>query len=119
MDDGTVDMVIDWEGANHPDLHITDRSNIPVDIKFNTCLRQFGITVQNYDDYQLVIDEGSNGLGLSRFRKALFYDPAVAHPSIADAVMNYNRVVGNSEADCEPYPMDLLALHALYQSELP
>lgn len=42
----------------------------------------------------------------------------VSHSNIRLSVMNYDsRVVGpRGEPDCFPHPMDVLAIHALYQT---
>ena len=41
---------------------------------------------------------------------------AAAHPGSADSVMSYDHVTGVSEPDCSPYPLDILAIRALYQA---
>ena len=45
-----------------------------------------------------------------------------SHPTIPDAVMNYDTSVsqaivpeGFNEPDCSPHPLDILAINALYQ----
>ena len=43
-------------------------------------------------------------------------DDSVAHPGITDSVMSYDRLTGVSEPDCAPYPLDILAIRALYQA---
>ena len=52
-----------------------------------------------------------------------------AHPGITDSVMNYDEVAREiypenspeyhrayNEPDCSPYPLDILAIRALYQA---
>ena len=39
-----------------------------------------------------------------------------SHPSTIDSVMNYDRMTGVNEPDCSPYPLDVMAIDALYQS---
>ncbi len=41
-----------------------------------------------------------------------------AHPSVPDAVMNYDSRVPSvyEEHDCSPHPFDILAIHGLYQT---
>lgn len=39
-----------------------------------------------------------------------------AHSGSTDSVMNYDSVTGVSEPDCSPYPLDILAIRALYQA---
>ena len=41
---------------------------------------------------------------------------AAAHPGSADSVMSYDRLTGVSEPDCAPYPLDIMAIRALYQA---
>ncbi len=45
----------------------------------------------------------------------------VAHPTIPDAVVNYNSEVSQvtTEPDCSPHPFDVMAIHALYQTVTP
>ena len=43
-------------------------------------------------------------------------DDSVAHPGITDSVMNYRRDDIGYEPDCAPYPLDILAIRALYQA---
>ena len=55
-----------------------------------------------------------SGTGISRS----IYE--ASHPSIVGAVMNYDGLVDEikslGEPDCAPHPLDVLAIHALYQS---
>ena len=62
-------------------------------------------------------------IGLARDQN---YQPwEVAHPSIPDAVLNYDHNVyryhpearsGFSEPDCSPHPFDVMAIYSLYQT---
>ena len=77
---------------------------------------------KRYLNYELMVHEAGHALGLSEntlvgtFRR---HDP-VAHPlRTTDTVMNYNgevRLGGVNEPDCSPHPLDILAIHALYQA---
>ena len=42
----------------------------------------------------------------------------VAHSSTPNSVMNHNDEVrlAENEPDCAPYPLDILAIYALYQT---
>ena len=46
-----------------------------------------------------------------------------AHPVVREAVMNYDQHVydvdGVNERDCSPYPLDIMAVWALYQQITP
>ena len=44
-----------------------------------------------------------------------------SHPKTPDSVMNYDGRAGVSggEPDCSPYPLDVMAIYSLYQTELP
>ena len=91
---------------------------------FNTCLRRrIGHFV-----YSLMLHEAGHALGFSGYSLPDLptggYE--MAHAIAADTVMNYdyeapqnhdpmgNRV--RAEPDCAPHPLDLLAIHALYQT---
>ncbi len=45
-------------------------------------------------------------------------DYIVSHPNVAPSVLNYgSQAIGaRGEPDCFPHPMDVLAIHALYQT---
>ena len=40
-----------------------------------------------------------------------------SHPSTPDSVMNYDWRAGVNEPDCSPYPLDVMAIYALYQTD--
>ena len=73
-----------------------------------------------------MVHEAGHALGLSNFSYGdlvdfFHIDYSVAHPTIPDAVMNYDseipQIVG--EHDCSPHPFDIMALEALYQTVRP
>lgn len=53
---------------------------------------------------------GLSGFGFTNLQKA-------AHPQVTDPVLDCDGAIrgGFSEPDCDPYPMDLMALHGLCQ----
>ena len=70
--------------------------------------------------------EVGHALGLSNAAAPLDYwtslsdrqGYAISHPTISDSVLNYDKYVrgGIEEADCSPYPFDVMAIYALYQN---
>lgn len=75
------------------------------DVRFNTCLTSDD---RPYSAYSTVVHEAGHVLGISG-----------GHPSVYDAVMNYDWLVGGplfEEPDCSPYPLDIMAIYALYQT---
>ena len=59
------------------------------------------------------------GLSNSSYHRSL--SDAVAHALIPDSVMNYDHDIDQitNEPDCSPYPFDVIALEALYQTVRP
>ena len=49
----------------------------------------------------------------------LLQDYVMPHPTIPDAVMNYDRETKANEPDCSPHPFDIMALYGLYQVDYP
>ena len=107
------------------------------DIRFNTCLPKrvnhrstAGIETDlpDYSNYSLTLHEAGHAMGLSgySFANLLTGGYEMAHAIAADTVMNYDHEapqnhnpMGNrvrAEPDCAPHPLDLLAIHALYQT---
>ena len=102
-------------------------------VSFNTCLDNNGMPNPNdnggkFYAYATAMHEAGHALGLSNFDYTNFLTTLggqsyeVAHPTIPDAVMNYDsetegpaRTPGKHEPDCSPHPFDLLAIYALYQ----
>ena len=130
LPNGSVDVVVNrrvyelWvsEGVNIPggDAIASDD-----DIRFNSCSpgmpsiendAEFGI-------YSTMVHEAGHALGLSDFSILDVFDlDPVSHPNITDTVMNYDIAAGigeDGEPDCSPHPMDIMAIHALYQSVNP
>ena len=107
--------------------------DIPSSVKFNYCRSGNSIPDQNkYYAYTTALHEAGHALGASgysdwdllrfigkngreRGEREIYKR---AHPSIPDAVMNYNeRITGvSNEPDCSPHPFDILAIWALYQT---
>ena len=101
---GSVDVLIDE----------TPRTlNIPSDTGFNSC-------DGDYRAYRLVLHEAGHAFGISGFSLARLEDErsiyVMAHPTIADSVMNYDEQTHVEEPDCSPHPFDILAIQALYQT---
>ena len=99
----------------------------PTETRFNTCIRRGGVhyadnlKANDYFAYATALHEAGHALGLSNIAPDLVSTQSyrAAHPTIADAVMNHDGEVGEttfSEPDCSPYPFDLMAIYALYQS---
>ena len=40
-----------------------------------------------------------------------------SHPSTPDSLINYDWRAGVNEPDCSPYPLDVMAFYALYQTD--
>lgn len=98
----------------------------PADPRFNHC-GIAALTSQSdfYGVYFTALHEAGHALGMSgafvpeNVVAPVFDRPAYlrGHPSIRNAVMNYDDQVGSeNEEDCSPYPFDLLAIRALYQT---
>ena len=91
------------------------------DIRFNSCSPGMP-GVENdagFGIYSTMVHEGGHALGLSEFSIFDVFDlDPVSHPNITGSVMNYDNEVGagDIEPDCSPHPMDIMAIHALYQS---
>lgn len=110
---GSVDMLIKGEGKDHAD----ERVLIPTssDLKANDC----------DSEYRLILHEAGHFLGLSGYSPFDSFTPGYAsyiasHPGVPDSVLNYdNRVpfFKVSEYDCVPYPLDIMAIFALYQDK--
>ena len=133
-DSDSVDILIN---KNHEDvvdenLEIPGSDNEPStgDVKFNTCTPQ-SIDKKPFAAYRLMLHESGHALGVSGFSlAALLMGPRaiyeMAHPTIFDSVMNYNKELRNNvniygqvimdEPDCSPHPFDIMAIYALYQT---
>ena len=102
-----------------------DRRPSDDDIRLNRCFdRVRGVYVQDdsgFKPYRTAVHEMGHALGLSNIDlfplDNLQTQPySAAHPSIPDSVMNYDSRVNSPEPDCAPYPFDVMAVTALYQT---
>ena len=106
-------------------------------VQFNACLPDLldSDPDAGYKAFRLAVHESGHALGLSNFEfgiggllNDLLFQKKLAiaaHPTIPDAVMNYDAEVPDNwamwapsplnEPDCSPHPFDLLAIYALYQ----
>ena len=89
-------------------------------------------SAQDFRAYEAMVHEAGHAFGLSDFdelRPRRVLNNAVAHPDITDSVMSYDHVArelypegspewnrADSEPDCAPYPLDIMAIRALYQA---
>ncbi len=115
----------------------------PASTQFNTCLSNVNPAVaapdHDYEAYRIAVHEAGHALGLSNFSYAglvteplwTFFEEVqpyeAAHPTIPDAVMNYDKGVPEhwatwaplplNEPDCSPHPFDVMAIYALYQAD--
>ena len=115
----------------------------PASTQFNTCLSNVNPAVaapdHDYEAYRIAVHEAGHALGLSNFSYAglvteplwTFFEEVqpyeAAHPTIPDAVMNYDDDVPDdwatwapsplNEPDCSPHPFDVMAIYALYQAD--
>ena len=94
----TTDIFLQRSNHNNPLIIKTGNE----EIKFNTCPNRGGY--YNYP-YSSLIHEAGHALGIRP-----------GHPTIADAIMNYNNVTGVPEPDCSPHPFDIMAIYAIYQT---
>ena len=128
LDPGSVDVLVNVRRAPDPSKQDDpNRLDIPVTVRFNQCLG--GGRSRNYE---LMVHEAGHALGLSGLDATVpwtIFDDANAHPSITDSVMSYDSVAGeiypegsaarlkaSLEPECSPYPLDILAIRALYQA---
>ena len=118
LGDGSVDVLVNSDRTGRG-------LRIPDDVSFNTCLPKAAGSDpdETYDNYQLMVHEAGHALGLSGFFLTSFWSYEAAHPTIPDAVMNYDKEVPRQiapgdhvEPDCSPHPFDRMAIEALYQN---
>ena len=136
---GAADIFLNWrkiKGKNADRNRIPPPRTdvlVPADFRFGECVPPSGAHFSRRDRYvfELVVHEAGHALGLSEadirasaesiIAEAIAdtdVDYIVSHPNIAPSVLNYDsKVVGaRGEPDCFPHPMDVLAIHALYQT---
>lgn len=115
---------------------------VPNGVRFNTCFDDGVVSMtqgpKRNDNgssdfmfaYAIAVHEAGHALGLSKFDYsnfvALLGDQShnVAHPTIPETVMNYDREMPDwvpdqyrpAEPDCSPHPFDVMAIYALYQN---
>ncbi len=132
----SVDVTFNQESFVNP-------VKMPASTQFNTCLDAVNPADADPDNgykaYRLAVHEAGHALGLSNFSYAgLVTEPfwsffedvqpyEAAHPTIPDAVMNYDKGVPEdwarwapsplNEPDCSPHPFDIMAIYALYQAD--
>ena len=104
-----------------------DQLDIPANHYFSECIDSApasSSTTPDWDAYKAMIHESGHAIGLSGFGITDFghYDWDViltniyesAHPTTSYSVMNYD-----TESDCFPNPIDVMAVYALYQTLSP
>ena len=114
LERGSVDVLV------HVDqrlslLQVPGDDRIPGsnDVRSNVCPGG-GVNDNGFTNYALMVHEAGHALGLSDYIEREFWSNEVAHPSVPDAVMNYDEI--GDEPDCSPHPFDIMAIEALYQS---
>ena len=94
----TTDIFLKEAVHAHPDNPLIDLSGVDK-ILFNTCPH----TSDRYNyPYSSLVHEAGHALGIYP-----------GHPEMPDSIMNYS---GQTEPDCSPHPLDIMAIYALYQS---
>ncbi len=103
----SVDIVINQDRFNER-LGTID---IPESIRFNTCNGE-----GNYTTFRTMLHELGHALGIGSFRRDFVHSSGhivpMPHATIPQSVLNEPET---GESDCAPYPLDVLALQALYQ----
>ena len=125
---GANNVLRDVDVSFRQDAFNSTKIDKPTETRFNTCIED-GVpqsadnaaSLEGYFAYATALHEAGHALGLSNIAPDLVSTQSyrAAHPTIADAVMNHDGEVGEtsfSEPDCSPYPFDLMAIYALYQS---
>ena len=135
LDKGSVDVLVNVSRATSTlDIPGGDATVDDTDIVFNTCQPTPADPDpdEGFKNYALMVHEAGHALGLSDYtdQPVKFLDTAVAHPSVPDAVMNYDKAAADdnyaensdewnrviNEPNCSPHPFDIMAIHALYQT---
>ncbi len=132
--DVAVDMVINEgrsrEDSRGIDIPGGDATVSAGDIKLNRCYDptdgEYEGDTDEYANYRTIVHETGHALGMSGFstRFSGLPDYETAHPTIVTSTMNYDSevsktITGWRESDCSPHPWDILAIHALYQVDIP
>ena len=66
--------------------------------------------------YDTILHELGHVFGISWGREPQNDPTDRGHALVTDSVMNYNQVLGVNEPDCSPYPLDIMAVYAIYQT---
>ena len=80
------------------------------DARFNKCLNLGDSDSKAYGHF---LHEVGHALGIGGSGSGHPGDPETAH--FVDSVMDYNF----TQPDCSPYPLDVMAIYALYQTVVP
>ena len=107
---------------NNRSLYIPGDDNVvdDSDIRLNACKPKPGETNSTeFRNYDLMVHESGHALGLSNFTRNLLALQTASHPTIPNAVMNYDSETEVYEPDCSPHPFDIMAIYALYQTLVP
>ena len=84
-----------------------DLLEIPI-VAVNEC------SIKNSYAYQTLVHESGHVLGIRNGADG--YEQEIHHSSVLRSVMNYDPA--GFESDCSPYPLDIMAIYALYQKYL-
>ena len=68
------------------------------------------------DAYRVLVHEIGHVLGIGWGREPSARPLDAGHALVADSVMNYDHITGVAEPDCSPYPLDIMAVYAIYQT---
>ncbi|MDE2817892.1 MAG: fibronectin type III domain-containing protein [Chloroflexota bacterium] len=96
------------------------------DTRFNTC-PGWTISDDRYRAYWVMLHEAGHVLGIrgGEWEREEWAAWTASHPTVSDSVMSYKErnlkaydstLILPREPNCSPYPLDILAIYALYQS---
>ena len=109
-------------GSDHG-VSVDDKLELPAaNAQFNTCRNS---SDNGLSAFQAMVHEVGHVIGIAGGGSGTYYSKQ--HPTIADSAVNYDDMVipDNSESgfksdftepDCSPYPFDVMAVFALYQT---